>query len=61
MNLGPHAAFIWGAYGAMALGLCVLLGWLIADGRNQRAALADLEARGVKRRTSGGGGAPDVA
>ena len=29
-----------------------LIGWLIADGRRQRAALADLEARGVRRRSS---------
>ena len=61
MNLGPHAAFIWGAYGAMALGLCGLLGWLIADGRQQRTALADLEARGVRRRTSGADGTTGAA
>lgn len=52
MSLGPHAVFIWGAYGAVALGLVSLLGWLIVDGRKLRAALDDLDARGVRRRTS---------
>ena len=52
MNLGPHAAFIWSSYAVVALGLGALLAWLILDGRRQRAALADLEARGVRRRSA---------
>ena len=52
MTLGPHAAFIWGSYGAVALGLGGLLAWLIVDNRMQRAKLAQLEARGVRRRTA---------
>jgi heme exporter protein D len=52
MNLGPHAAFIWSAYAAVAVGLGGLLAWLIVDSRRQRAALADLESRGVRRRWS---------
>ena len=61
MSLGPHAAFIWGAYAAMALGLAGLMAWLILDGRRQRTALADLEARGIRRRTSSGGEKADNA
>lgn len=53
MSLGPHAAFIWLSYAVVALGLGCLLVWLILDGRRQRAALADLEARGVRRRPVG--------
>lgn len=51
MDLGPHAAFIWASYIAMAVVLCLLIGWLLVDGRRQRRALADLEARGIKRRS----------
>ena len=50
MNLGPHAAFIWSSYAAVALGMAGLLTWLFLDGRNQKRALADFEARGVRRR-----------
>ena len=52
MNLGPHAAFIGAAYVSVAAGLCGLVAWLISDGRRQQAALDDLEARGIRRRTS---------
>ena len=52
MDLGPHATFIWISYAATALVVSGLIAWLIADGRRQRAALADLEARGVRRRSS---------
>ena len=52
MDLGPHAAFVWLSYAAVALTLAALIGWLIADGRRQRNDLRKLEARGVKRRSS---------
>jgi len=52
MDLGPHAAFIWAAYGVVALMLAALIGWLIVDGRNQQHRLDDLEARGLGRRRS---------
>lgn len=50
MDLGPHAAFIWISYAAVVLVIGGLIGWLVADGRRQAAALQDLEARGVRRR-----------
>ena len=50
MTLGPHAAFIWAAYGAMAAGIVGLLVWLAGDARRLKATLAALEARGVRRR-----------
>ena len=52
MDLGTHAAFIWASYAAVVVTVGGLTGWLIADGRRQLAALNDLEARGVKRRSS---------
>jgi heme exporter protein D len=51
MALGPHAGFILAAYlvtAAVVLGLIV---WVIVDGRAQARALADLDARGVRRRS----------
>ncbi len=49
VDLGPHAAFIWSAYAAVALVLAVLIAWVIADGRRQRALLERLDADGVRR------------
>lgn len=54
MDLGPHAAFIWASYAAVAVVLALLIGWLIADGWEQKRRLDELEARGVRRRSAGG-------
>jgi heme exporter protein D len=51
MNLGPHAAFIVASYGMAALVVLGLIAWVLADFRAQRRVLADLEARGVRRRS----------
>lgn len=51
MNLGPHAAFIVAAYSAAIVILAVLIGWIMLDYRAQRRILADLEKRGIKRRS----------
>ena len=52
MNLGPHAAFIWSSYAAVALAIGGLIGWLVLDGRRHAKQLAELEARGVRRRSA---------
>lgn len=52
MDLGPHAMFIWLSYAAVAAVIGGLIGWLIFDGRRNRQALRDLEARGAIRRSS---------
>jgi len=52
MNLGPHAAYIWASYAVVAIVLAALIGWLVFDGRRQQTLLADLEARGARRRSS---------
>lgn len=52
MDLGPHAAFIWASYGAVALVLALLIAWLVADGKQQQRRLEELEARGVRRRSA---------
>ena len=52
LNLGPHAAYIWAAYGASALVLGGLIGWIRTDARQQIQLLEDLEARGIRRRSA---------
>jgi heme exporter protein D len=51
MALGPHAAFIVAAYLITALVVAGLVAWVIADRRAQARALANLDARGVRRRS----------
>jgi heme exporter protein D len=50
-SLGPHAVFIVAAYGAAALILAVLIGWIVLDRRAQQRALDELERRGITRRS----------
>ncbi|HWK39072.1 MAG TPA: heme exporter protein CcmD [Hyphomicrobium sp.] len=53
IDLGPHASFIWSAYGVVALVIAGLIARLVLDGRAQERRLADLAARGVRRRSAG--------
>ena len=53
MDLGPHAAYIWASYAIVGLVLAALVAWLVADGRRHQRRLADLDAEGVRRRSSG--------
>ena len=50
-DLGPRAAFIIAAYATAAVVVIGLIAWVIADHDAQRRLLADLEARGVTRRS----------
>lgn len=52
MDLGPHAAFIWASYAIFSSVLGALIVWLVMDGRRQRRALDELEARGIRRRSA---------
>ncbi|MCE1235413.1 MAG: heme exporter protein CcmD [Hyphomicrobiales bacterium] len=51
MDLGNHAGFILASYGLSILVVVGLFAWVILDGRAQRRRLAELEARGVHRRS----------
>jgi heme exporter protein D len=46
-----HLAYVGAAYGAAVLVLAGIALWLVADHRARRRELADLEARGVRRRS----------
>jgi heme exporter protein D len=50
--LGPYAGFIVASYALAALVIGGLIGWLVVEGRRHERTLADLEARGVKRRSA---------
>jgi heme exporter protein D len=51
MDLGPHAAFVVGAYTVALLIVAALVGWVLIDNRQQRQILTDLEAKGITRRS----------
>ena len=53
MNLGPHAFFIAAAYGVTALVVLGLVARAIVDHRVQVRRLAEIEARGMRRRSAG--------
>jgi heme exporter protein D len=50
-DLGPHAGFIWAAYGAAFICVAGLIVWVWADERSQKQRLLDLERRGLRRRS----------
>jgi heme exporter protein D len=45
--------FVWSAYGLTAVVIGALIIWVIADARRRARALAELDARGVRRRSDG--------
>lgn len=51
MDLGPNAGFIWASYAAAAVVVAALVAWVVVDGRRQGRLIAELEARGVTRRS----------
>lgn len=51
-SLGHDAAFIIAAYAVTALVVLGLIVWVMLDRRAQQRALADLESRGIRRRSA---------
>jgi heme exporter protein D len=51
MELGPYAAFIVAAYSLTLAVVAALVVWVLLDYRTQRRILADLETRGLTRRS----------
>ena len=52
-DLGQHADFILAAYGVTFVAVAALASFIVADDRKQRRLLAELEARGIRRRSAG--------
>jgi heme exporter protein D len=55
LDLGPHWGFIVAAYAIALAVVASLIAWVVIDHRLQRRRLADLESRGVRRRSSPAG------
>ena len=51
MDLGPHYAFIVAAYAIAVLIVAAMIAWVRINYRRQIKILAELEARGVTRRS----------
>jgi heme exporter protein D len=58
MDLGSHADFIFAAYAVAVMVIGALIAWVLLDYRAQQRILADLEARGVTRRSERPGQEP---
>lgn len=54
-----HLAFVLISYGITALTVAALIIWVLLDQRGRQAELAELEARGVRRRSAAQAGAGD--
>jgi heme exporter protein D len=52
MDLGPHAGFIIAAYIIATAVVAALVIWVAVDHTAQRRALAELERRGITRRSA---------
>ena len=51
MDLGPHAFYILAAYAMTAVIVCALIVRAVLDHRAQVRALAEMEGRGIRRRS----------
>ena len=51
--LGPYAGFIVAAYAVALAVVLALLAWVVLAHRRQQRLLAELEARGARRRSRG--------
>ncbi|WP_137134315.1 heme exporter protein CcmD [Rhizobium sp. FKY42] len=47
-----HAFYIYTSYGVTALITFSLIAWTVLDGRARRREMAELEAAGIRRRSS---------
>ncbi len=51
-----HLAYVTAAYSITVLVLAGVTAWLVLESRARKRELADLEARGVRRRSAGSAG-----
>lgn len=53
IDLEPHAVFIISAYAGVTLAIAGLIFWTLLDAARIARKRADLEARGIRRRSAG--------
>lgn len=51
IDLGPHAIYIISSYAGVTVVTLGLITWVLLNSKKQQARLADLDARGIKRRS----------
>jgi heme exporter protein D len=47
-----HTLYVAAAYGVTAVVIAALVGWILLDQAGRRRELADLEKRGIRRRSA---------
>jgi heme exporter protein D len=47
-----HTLYVLAAYGLSALGIAGMIGWILTDQGARKRELAELEKRGVRRRSA---------
>jgi len=52
LDLGPHASFIIAAYAVTLVAVAALAFFIVEDDRKQRRILAELERKGIRRRSA---------
>jgi heme exporter protein D len=52
LDLGPHAAFVIAAYVVTFVAVAALALFIVEDDRKQHRLLAELERRGIRRRSA---------
>jgi heme exporter protein D len=60
-DLGPHASFIIAAYAVTLVAVAALAFFIVEDDRKQRRILAELERKGIRRRSAEPKPTPDKA
>ncbi|WP_321344165.1 heme exporter protein CcmD [Breoghania sp.] len=51
-DLGNHAGFIIASYAVSLVVIGGVIGWIVTDYTRQKSTLAELEARGIRRRSA---------
>ena len=49
--MSAHGWYVTAAYGLSALAFVLMIGWIVQDYRFRKRELAELEARGIRRRS----------
>lgn len=49
-----HTLYVAAAYGLSALGIAAVIWWILSDQAARKRELAELESRGVRRRSAAG-------
>jgi heme exporter protein D len=60
-DLGPHAIFILAAYGVTFVAVAALSLAIVGDDLRQRRLLAELERRGIRRRSASAPSKPEAS